>query len=289
MMCSFIYIWRTLLLCYTLRTQQATLAAAPLYATQQRVNVIDFSVPFMSSYTTILLRRSYSNTDNGELPSPPHNIRSVGDLLRQTDIRYGTMNKGVLVRAFRRTNVARYRLLWRRMLSFEPSALTRSNEEGIERLRRRGGARYAFLLPHAIGEYVSYRRPCDLETIGRFLMHRGGYVLGIAKNSTLRRPLNAALRMLADSGYLDGLYRKWWFGRNECAGATAAQLAAQAAMDSTRSGGIRNRELHGAAGAEGAAGASTNGGRSDLSLRWTLSTLPLVGQLFAVAGPRHRL
>lgn len=143
-------------------------------------------------------------------------MRSIKDLVNQSEVRYGTLNKGVLVRAFKRTNVSLYKMMWRQMQRFDPSVFTPTNEEGIERLRRQN---YAFILPHTIAEYVSLREPCDLVTVGRFLMHRG-YALAVRKESPLlRRQLNDALRKLAGTGYMDSLYRKWWFGRSDCDGA----------------------------------------------------------------------
>lgn len=156
----------------------------------------------------MLVRRS-----TGQLEA----IRSIKDLVNQSEVRYGTLNKGVLVRAFKRTNVSLYKMMWRQMQRFEPSVFTATNEEGIDRLRRRQD--FAFILPHTIAEYVSLRDPCDLATVGRFLMHRG-YAFAVRKESPLlRRQLNDALRKLAGTGYMDTLYRKWWFGRSDCDGA----------------------------------------------------------------------
>jgi hypothetical protein len=157
------------------------------------------------------------------------------DLIRQSDIRYGTLKRGVLVRAFRRTNVTTYRTAWRQMTRFRPSVFTETNDEGIERLRR-PGEHYAFILPHPIGDYVANRQPCDLVTVGRFLAHRG-YALAVPRMGANARgltrdpfsspssifgaavdraALNTALRNLADTGFIEGLYRKWWTANTPC-------------------------------------------------------------------------
>jgi hypothetical protein len=117
------------------------------------------------------------------------------------------------------------------MTRFQPSVFTESNDEGIARLRR-PGERYAFILPHPIGDYVAGRPPCDLVTVGRFLAHRG-YALAVPRiggrttetsssSSNFgaaivdRAALNSALRTLADTGFIDGLYRKWWTPSGQC-------------------------------------------------------------------------
>jgi len=159
------------------------------------------------------------------------------DLIRQTEIRYGTLNRGVLVRAFRRTNVTMYRSAWRQMSRFRPSVFTSTNDQGIERLRT-PGQRYAFIIPHPIGDYVVAREPCDLIAVGRFLEHRG-YALALprdvdrgaaSKSSSQfitvdRTTLNAALRTLTDTGFIDGLYRKWWTGNSHCAPSSAGSTS----------------------------------------------------------------
>ena len=131
-----------------LNPQRASIAAAPTYVTSQRAQVVDFTDPFMPVHATLLLRRVFTNPPPPSDPSlSPYgagahssdkapSIRSVKDLIGQSTIRYGTLNKGVLIRAFRRTNESLYRTIWKRMTSFEPSVFTLTNEEGIERLRR---------------------------------------------------------------------------------------------------------------------------------------------------------
>ena len=131
------------------------------------------------------------------------------------------------MRAFRRTNVTLYRTAWRRMTHFQPSVFTRTNRQGIERLRRPDGLRYAFIVPHPIGEYVAAtQEPCNVIVVGRFLAH-GGYALAVPRPSTAvsRGALNAALRHLSDVGVLAHLYEKWWTGKARCTGGYAAERA----------------------------------------------------------------
>ena len=140
------------------------------------------------------------------------------ELVRQTDVRYGTLNRGILVRAFRRTNVTSYRTAWRHMTNFRPTVFTRTNEQGIARLRRPDGRRFAFIVPHPIGEYVAaMQAPCNVIAVGRFLAH-GGYALAVPRPSTAvsHGALNAALRRLHDTGVLEQLYDKWWTANARC-------------------------------------------------------------------------
>ena len=180
------------------------MAAAPMYRTSHRSKVVDFSIPFLDVHATLLLRKP--------APGVPLKIRSVSDLINQSEIRYGTLDRGILVRAFKTTNSTVLRVVWRNMLRFEPSVFTSSNEQGIARVRRE---RYAFVLPHTIGEYMAMRRPCDLVTVDRFLLEKG-YCFAVGRGSELLTHFNLAIRTLRDDGVLAELYRTWWTARSDC-------------------------------------------------------------------------
>jgi hypothetical protein len=166
--------------------------------------VVDFSEPFMVAQATLLFRKP----QQGEL-----HIRNVGDLIAQREIVYGTLNHGLIYRAFRSSDNKTMSLMWRAMHSEERGNLfTTSNIEGVERVRTE---KYAFILPDTIGEYLSLRQPCDLVTVDRFLM-REPYALALPKNWRYTEKLNSALRRLREVGGLDRLRRKWWTGQDEC-------------------------------------------------------------------------
>ena len=61
----------------------------------------------------------------------------------------GTLNKGIIVHAFKHTNDSDYKHIFQNMKDFSPSVFTDSNLEGIERARAGG---YAFIIPSTIGE-----------------------------------------------------------------------------------------------------------------------------------------
>ena len=183
-----------------------------MYSTKHRAKVIDFTNPFMDVSSTLLLRK------------PPKaaelKIKTVRDLLSQSEIQYGTLDTGVIIRAFKSTNDTVYKMLWRNMQRFEPSVFTETNEAGIERVRRE---KYAFIIPSTIGEYISMRLPCDLVAVDRFLMKRG-YSLAVQPGSPLLQDVNHALYILNDIGKLDELYRKWWVDRSQCIGIKSSKI-----------------------------------------------------------------
>ena len=181
------------------------MALAPMFPTKNRLKVVDFSQHYLNVEATVILRK------------PPHGVPSritkVEDLLNQSEIKYGTWDTGIIIRAFRRTNDTLYRIMWRNIQRFSPNAFTDSNDEGIQRVRNE---KYAFILPHPIGEYISMQFPCDLITVDKFLLKQKGYSIAVSKGSPLLSEINKQLNIMKQTGYLQRIYHKWWFEGNEC-------------------------------------------------------------------------
>src|SRR6218665_2404227 len=192
--------------------KEVDIAAAALYVTDQREEVVDFSLPFLIVQATILLKKPPTGT--------PSRVQAVVDLLKNPDLTYGTLNTGLILRAFRTTNVSLYRTIYENIRRFHPPAFTASNEEGIERARR---TNYAFILPHTIGDYVSRRFPCDIITVDRFLM-KERFALAVPKGSGLLQQLNRAIRVLLENGFLEKLYSKWLLDQSDCNGIQSSKM-----------------------------------------------------------------
>ena len=184
--------------------QNADIAAAPLYVTFPRASVVDFTRPFMNVSATFLTLRS---TQHAHAKTPQ-------DIVNDPNMYYGTLQVSTIMRAFKTTNHSLYRQIWQRMQSFSPHVFTNSNSEGIERVRSSNG-RYAFIVPSDIGEYVAAQAPCDVTTVGSFLNERH-FALAVPKDSVFLAKLNTALLYLEQTGFLRGLYKKWWFRDSPC-------------------------------------------------------------------------
>lgn len=192
--------------------QEADIAAAPLFVTANRARVVDFSFPFLQVEATVLLKKPYHSSDQ--------HIMSLEDLINQKQIKYGTLNTGLIVWSFKTTNNTLYKTMWKNMQSFNPSAFTATNEDGINRVRR---GNYAFVIPNTIGEYVSLREPCDLTTLDNFLMDRN-YAFAVTKWSPILPAINKVLANLKRSGFLRRMYYKWWHYHSDCNGVRSSHL-----------------------------------------------------------------
>lgn len=192
--------------------QEADIAAGPMYITEQRQQTVDFSRPFMSIRASMIVRKAQHGG-----PTP---IRTVTDLLQTPSLHYGTLNRGIIRKSLRTTNSTLYRLLYERMRNADMYSFTRTNQEGIERVR---SDEYVYILPDKIAEYVTRRRPCDLMAVGSFLIDEK-FGLAVPKGSALLSYLNTAIELLEQRGDLDRIYEKWWHKTSECPAVQSSKI-----------------------------------------------------------------
>jgi len=197
------------------------MAAAPLYITEQRAEVVDFSIPFLVVESAILLCKT---------GSPAVRVRSAADLLAASPevLQFGTLNAGLIYRKLRTSNSTLHRMLYSRMRRSRPPAFESTNEAGIERVRSTaaGRRRYAFILPRTIADYIARRYPCDLRVVVDPALSSERFGLAVPRGSGLRPQLNRALRQLIADGFVARTYARWMLDNSECAGNMAAAVRA---------------------------------------------------------------
>ncbi|ESO11012.1 hypothetical protein HELRODRAFT_72217 [Helobdella robusta] len=173
---------------------EADIAVAPLLVIDNRKPYVDFTLPFLNCQTSILIRKNFK-------------LKTIEDLLSQSDLKFGTIRRGVIPRSCKRSNDTTMKILWKRIQRHAPEVMTSTNEEGIEMVRR---SKFAFLLPDVIGEYISGQKPCDLINIGPLPLAPKGFGFALPKHSPYLSAFNRVIRNLKKSGYLDRLKAKWW-------------------------------------------------------------------------------
>ncbi len=100
---------------------------------------------------------------------------------------------------------------------------------GIRRVRTEN---YAFILPNTIADYISRRKPCDLQMVAMEADNmKWGYGLAVPKNSGLKDYLNSALLILEERGFLQSLYEKWWINRGTCGGVRTSRVVSSYSSD----------------------------------------------------------
>ncbi|CAH1773235.1 unnamed protein product [Owenia fusiformis] len=170
----------------------ADFAAAPLTITSTRLNVLDFTLPFMTTGTVILGKN-------------PLEIKSVGELANQNTAKYGTIQNGLTKQFFQNSTYGLYARMWAKMNS-DPSVFVDKAATGVDRVRQ---GNYYFIMDSVMADYWSKHRPCDVKVIGNPL-NSWGYGLAFSKGSPHVSTFNLAILRMQEDGTLSRLRNLWW-------------------------------------------------------------------------------
>ncbi|KAL1416537.1 hypothetical protein MTO96_027900 [Rhipicephalus appendiculatus] len=121
-----------------------------------------FSLIMISSYTANLAAFLTAQ----RMTSP---IENANDLAKQTKISYGCLDGGSTYRFFENSDNPLIKRMWTTMNAVRPSAFTKSNKKGVERVKR---GDYAYLMEYSSIEY-EVERDCNLTAIGGTTRQQG--------------------------------------------------------------------------------------------------------------------
>uniref|UniRef100_A0A8B9VYX6 Glutamate receptor n=1 Tax=Anas zonorhyncha TaxID=75864 RepID=A0A8B9VYX6_9AVES len=161
-----------------------------------------FTLIIISSYTANLA--AFLTVERMESP-----IDSADDLAKQTKIEYGAVKDGATMTFFKKSKISTFEKMWA-FMSSKPTALVKSNEEGIQRTLT---ADYALLMESTTIEYITQRN-CNLTQIGG-LIDSKGYGIGTPMGSPYRDKITIAILQLQEEDKLHVMKEKWWRG-NGC-------------------------------------------------------------------------
>ncbi|XP_021000130.2 glutamate receptor ionotropic, kainate 2 [Parasteatoda tepidariorum] len=172
-----------------------------------------FTLIMISSYTANLAAFLTSQ----RMTSP---ITDAKDLAKQTTIQYGSVDGGSTQAFFRNSSYPIYKRMWSFMESQRPSVFTKTNGDGISRVKM---GNYAFLMESTSIEYITERR-CELTKIGGELDSKG-YGIATPPNSPYRGLLSSGILELQETQQLHMLKQKWWKAPVQCVDDSAADSA----------------------------------------------------------------
>jgi len=182
----------------------ADAAIADLTMTKERMEVVDFTVPFMNTGVSIL----YSKV--GQLANA---VYSIEDLLSNPGINFGWVEGGSTHAFLSSSTVPTIRRIWQKA----NRELMPTNKAGMERVLN-GNGNFAFLMEQKSIEYYTGKN-CQLTQIGDLLNERN-YAIALPKGYTEIAPIlanmNNALMTLQQNGKLKALKNKWWGGNGSC-------------------------------------------------------------------------
>ncbi|XP_075752062.1 glutamate receptor ionotropic, kainate 2 isoform X2 [Rhipicephalus microplus] len=196
-----------------------------------------FSLIMISSYTANLA--AFLTAQRMTAP-----IENANDLAKQTKISYGCLDGGSTYRFFENSDNPLIKRMWTTMNAVRPSAFTKSNKKGVERVKR---GDYAYLMEFSSIEY-EVERDCNLTAIGGLLDNKG-YGIATPPGSPVRSVLSSYIIRLQERGDLEMLKRRWWRveGKDACPLDTAASATNEMGLSNV--GGVFLALIFGCAGA----------------------------------------
>lgn len=188
-------------------SSKADLAAAPITISDQRSNYVDFTVPFMTFGTVVLLRNSSAQ-----------GAKTVHDLLsQQSDLRYGVVNDGSTEQLIRGSSDADLSVLQGRLDKVD------KQDQGVARVRN-GPGKFSFVIEEKTANFWKRQEPCDLVTIPVTQLDKRDYAFALKKGSPHTEKVSKVIQELRDNGVIEALERQWWTGPCSVASGTFGVL-----------------------------------------------------------------
>ncbi|XP_068151172.1 glutamate receptor ionotropic, kainate 2 [Drosophila tropicalis] len=159
-----------------------------------------FALMMLSTYTANLAAFLTSNKWQ-------NSITSLGDLIEQDDVHFGSMRGGSTSLFFSESNDTDYQRAWNKMKDFKPNAFTSTNKEGVARVKKEKGG-YAFLMETTSLQF-NIERDCNLMQIGEQIGEKH-YGLAVPLGADYRTNLSVSILQLSEKGELYKMKNKWW-------------------------------------------------------------------------------
>lgn len=140
-------------------------------------------------------------------------VQSFADLASNTEIDVGMLKGGSTNEYFRHSQAPVERAIYEKILkNKESSLMTGSVAEGVQAVRKRKYADFAFIMESAMAKYFIQTEPCDLYFVSENLISRHYSLAFQHGDAELREKINLALLQLQGSGELAVLENKWFSG-----------------------------------------------------------------------------
>ncbi|XP_001968234.3 glutamate receptor ionotropic, kainate 3 [Drosophila erecta] len=163
-----------------------------------------FAIIIANSYTANLAAFLTSSKMEGS-------ITNLKDLSAQKKVKFGTIYGGSTYNLLADSNETVYRLAFNLMNNDDPSAYTKDNLEGVDRVRKNRGD-YMFLMETTTLEYHREQN-CDLRSVGEKFGEKH-YAIAVPFGAEYRSNLSVAILKLSERGELYDLKQKWWKNPN---------------------------------------------------------------------------
>nr|XP_016926510.1 glutamate receptor ionotropic, kainate 2 [Drosophila suzukii] len=159
-----------------------------------------FAIIIANSYTANLAAFLTSSNMEGS-------IGNLKDLGGQKKVKFGTIYGGSTYNLLAESNETIYRLAFNLMNNDDPSAYTKDNLEGVERVLKNRGD-YMFLMETTTLEYHREQN-CDLRSVGEKFGEKH-YAIAVPFGAEYRSNLSVAILKLSERGTLYNMKMRWW-------------------------------------------------------------------------------
>ncbi|KAH8353487.1 hypothetical protein KR084_011300 [Drosophila pseudotakahashii] len=163
-----------------------------------------FAIIIANSYTANLAAFLTSSKMEGS-------ILGLKDLSAQKKVKFGTIYGGSTYNLLADSNETVYRLAFNLMNNDDPSAYTKDNPEGVDRVRKSKGG-YMFLMETTTLEYYREKN-CDMRSVGEKFGEKH-YAIAVPFGAEYRSNLSVAILRLSERGALYDMKSKWWKNHN---------------------------------------------------------------------------
>jgi len=200
--------------------KEADLVAADLTTTVKRMEDVDFSLPFLTTSVTILMKSSgmswHLHRGSHGLTATPAlaaNPTTVEQILNVTDTRFGVVVGGSSEAMLRRTQLPSHQAIYASIVQNQDNNGIVSNAMGVEKVKSETG--YGFLMEKMSAEYhVGRDETCSLYTVGN--LAQANYGFGFPKGSALREMFSRGILKVSTNGSLYSLIKKWFPENQNC-------------------------------------------------------------------------
>ena len=173
--------------------QEEDLAVAPLTITANRMNAVDFTVPFMSFKRVMIYRPSGQN------------FTSVSQAL-ESGIKVGVIQGGSTSKALMTSSVNSVRQLWKSVENSGSYGQAENIEEGVERALQ---GNYGFITEFPLINKFIQQTSYELTTL-ELPLYEQFHGWAVSKGSALGDIVSKAILTLQTNGELDVMKAKWW-------------------------------------------------------------------------------
>ncbi|KAK6180751.1 hypothetical protein SNE40_008745 [Patella caerulea] len=173
-----------------------------------------FVIIFVATYIASLTNLLRHSPDASDMHAAFGGIKSLEDLNKQDEVRFGMLNGGSTEQYFKTANIPYLKNIWQ-AVDANRDLLMNSVRDGISRVRRsRSSVPYAFIMESAMAKYHTRKKPCDLYYAGDLTM-TGNYAFAYRPGWKHSKAFDMAIMRLRENGALQMLEERWFSGTCE--------------------------------------------------------------------------